>query len=107
MKENKYKEKEEEFNKNHSEVDKMLDSLGFSSYRDGCGDYGTRRLMEGNDHAGYKSIHTVVIMDMTPEYYTNEYPDYQFNYYPKEDSFDRIEFNTVTELSKILNSKTK
>lgn len=102
MTEEQYRLKESEFDRNYDDVNLVLDKYGFDDYNDGAGDYGERRLYEDlgvNKNPRYKIKHTIIIKDMTPCYYDNEYPDYQFTH--KETG---QEFNTVIEFLTIINN---
>lgn len=66
-------------------MEKVLDVLGFSEYQDGSGDYGYRALRKDN-----KIVCKVIIMDMVPDYWTDELPEFEY-IYNKDDVYIPIE----------------
>jgi hypothetical protein len=61
------------FDREHDEIEAYLDVKGYGVYKDGAGDFGTRRL---RDESG-NIVSEIIIHDMIPDYYGN-YPDFQF-----------------------------
>lgn len=57
----------------YSLINDWMNNRGYGKYRDGSGDYGTRRLYQQKT-----LVSEIVIYDMTPCNWTGEYPDVRF-----------------------------
>ena len=68
-----YAKQKDSIDREYRLIDNWMNSRGYGKYKDGSGDYGTRRLYKHK-----KLVSEIVIYDMVPCCWTGEYPDIRF-----------------------------